>query len=527
MANSPVFKKCGCRGPVLDNQGRPVLEASGEPKLRRLGAACPRLRAGSGWNPKHGTWHFQIEVTMGPGQPRQHLYRGGIATRTDAEDTVDAIRALVAIADEANDIPDAAAKLRLEIVERIRRSLKEKAPLPQLEEVRKAARLGQPVLHKLTVEQWLTQWVAAKGRITKNTATAYRGHIDKYLIPHLGPILLDRLQVAHVHAMIAAIADEAEAIPAHNAARREAEAAMKAAHRRGDRQTAAMLKVRLAGMPPYRKAANAATRQRIRATLRSALSAACAQQLITVNVAALAELESGKRPKALVWTPQRVDRWRTTGQVPSPVMVWTAQQTGAFLQRAADHPCSALFHLIVFTGMRRGEAVGLRWIDVDLAASTLCVAQQVVQINWQACVTAPKSDAGERDVALDERMVSVLKAHRREEAKARLAAGERWADSGLVFTGPDGGALHPGWVSNQFRLLVQEAGLPPVRLHDLRHGAATLALAAGVDVKVVQEMLGHSTSTITRDTYTSVFDELKHAAAGAIADAITSTMSIA
>ena len=141
--------------------------------------------------------------------------------------------------------------------------------------------------------------------------------------------------------------------------------------------------------------------------------------------------------------------------------------------------------------------------------------------------TPPKSEAGERDVALDDRSVAVLKAHRRTQAKAKLTTGEKWIDTGLVFTGADGDELHPGWVSAQFRLLVREAGLPPVRLHDLRHGAATLALAAGVDIKVVQEMLGHSSSTITRDTYTSVFDELKHAAAGAIANAITSTMTAA
>ena len=82
--------------------------------------------------------------------------------------------------------------------------------------------------------------------------------------------------------------------------------------------------------------------------------------------------------------------------------------------------------------------------------------------------------------------------------------------------------MQPSWISDQFRLLIAEADLPPIRLHDLRHGAATLALAAGIDIKVVSEMLGHSTTTITRDTYTSVFDELKHAAANAIAQAINS-----
>ncbi len=89
-----------------------------------------------------------------------------------------------------------------------------------------------------------------------------------------------------------------------------------------------------------------------------------------------------------------------------------------------------------------------------------------------------------------------------------------------MFTTPDGAPLHPAWVSRQFELLVRAVGLPPIRLHDLRHGVATCALSAGVDIKVVQEMLGHSSSTITRDTYTSVVSQTRHAAAEAIAQVI-------
>ncbi|MFI6344170.1 tyrosine-type recombinase/integrase [Streptomyces sp. NPDC050560] len=101
--------------------------------------------------------------------------------------------------------------------------------------------------------------------------------------------------------------------------------------------------------------------------------------------------------------------------------------------------------------------------------------------------------------------------------KQRIALGPTWANTGLVFTEDDGTPLHPAWVTTQFRQLVREAELPPIRLHDLRHGAATHALSAGVDVKVVQDMLGHSSSTLTRDTYTSVVDGVKHHAAGAVA----------
>src|SRR5439155_13775033 len=102
-------------------------------------------------------------------------------------------------------------------------------------------------------------------------------------------------------------------------------------------------------------------------------------------------------------------------------------------------------------------------------------------------------------------------------AHQRLAAGPAWPDTGLFFVRPDGRAWHPNSVSQRFRRLVKRAGLPPIRLHDLRHGAATLALAAGVDVKVVQEQLGHSSSTLTRDTYQSAVKRLHHDAADAVA----------
>jgi integrase len=109
-------------------------------------------------------------------------------------------------------------------------------------------------------------------------------------------------------------------------------------------------------------------------------------------VAGLAELPSGEAPKALVWTDARVARWRSTGERPSPVMVWTPEQTKVFLARASRHEMAAVFWLLAFTGLRRGEAVGLRWEDIDLAAGFLTVSRQVVQIGWATAVTAPKSE---------------------------------------------------------------------------------------------------------------------------------------
>ena len=129
----------------------------------------------------------------------------------------------------------------------------------------------------------------------------------------------------------------------------------------------------------------------------------------------------------------------------------------------------------------------------------------------------PEVRAGQRTIALSADTVALLRAWRTRQRRERMAWGEGWTDSGLVFTREDGSPIRPAYLSERFRLLVRQAGLPPVRLHDLRHGSATLSLAAGVDIKIVQEMLGHSTSAFTRDVYTSVVPEIAAAAAEAVA----------
>ena len=113
--------------------------------------------------------------------------------------------------------------------------------------------------------------------------------------------------------------------------------------------------------------------------------------------------------------------------------------------------------------------------------------------------------------------MSALRAYKARQDTERRAWGTAWVDAGLVFTREDGSALHPEFVTRHFERLAREAGLPPIRLHDLRHGAATLALAGGADLKTVSEMLGHSTITITADTYASVLPEVARSAAEAAA----------
>jgi integrase len=253
-----------------------------------------------------------------------------------------------------------------------------------------------------------------------------------------------------------------------------------------------------------------ATMHRIRATLRKALNDAIRKRLLEFNPAAHVELPSGARPKARVWTANAVQKWRETGQRPSPVMVWTPQQAGQFLDYAEDHDIVLypLFVLILHRGLRRGEAVGLPDHAVDLDNALVAISRQLTTVGYDPVVKDVKSDAGDRVVSPDSFTLAALRAYHARRSRWTLVCGGAWPDIGFFFVQPDGQPWHPETVTWRFERLVRDAGLPPVRLHDLRHCAATYLKAAGADLKDVQELLGHSSITITGDTYTTVIAEL-------------------
>ena len=257
---------------------------------------------------------------------------------------------------------------------------------------------------------------------------------------------------------------------------------------------------------------SAATLHRIHATLRAALTGAVRAGPISVNPGRYPELPRAARPRPQVWTPALTGRWQLEGWRPA-VGVWTAAQTAQFLAQVRGHRLYALFHLVALRGPRRGEAAGLRWSDLDLDAGTLTVAGQLQQIGGRLVAGPPKSDAGRRVIALDKTTITALREHRTRQQAERAAAGTRWVETGYVFTTVTGTPFRPDRMTRQFAKLVAASGLPPVTLHGLRHGAATIALAAGADLKVVQDQLGHSTITLTVDTYTSVLPETARTAA--------------
>ena len=176
--------------------------------------------------------------------------------------------------------------------------------------------------------------------------------------------------------------------------------------------------------------------------------------------------------------------------------------------------------LLAHDRMRRGEAVGLRWADVDLDGSRLRVLQTITPTGNVVRVGEPKTSRGRRSIALDAGTGTVLREHRRRMLEERLLVGADFDDDGLVFHQPDGNCLRPDAVSNAFLSRVGRYGLPRLTLHGLRHTWATLALECGTHPGVVQERLGQSTIAITLGIYSRVTPTRHDETAGLVASLV-------
>ncbi|MGH3164918.1 MAG: tyrosine-type recombinase/integrase [Trebonia sp.] len=336
-------------------------------------------------------------------------------------------------------------------------------------------RLSVPVLGDrrdgvYTVAEWLETWVETRARLRDTSRRAYRGHIRLHLRRLLDGVLLRELHIGHVQDAFRRLFSE--------------------------------------GM-------TAATARRLLSTLRSGLNAAVRERLIPDNPSRYLKLPKGRRPFAVVWTKRRVQEWRRTGERPV-VAVWTPAQLAEFLSSVAGHPLFPVYRLVAMRGLRRGEACGLRWDDLDLDEGIAYISRQLQQDAVGRLRACPlKTESSRRAVALDPETVIVLRAHRSRQERQFSQAGV--PPQGWVFTHEDGQPLSPDYLTRTFSDLVEEAGLPPVRLHDLRHGAATLMLLAGAELKTIADQLGHSSVVLTADTYLSVAVELGLKAAAAAA----------
>lgn len=310
---------------------------------------------------------------------------------------------------------------------------------------------------KLTVAAYLDRWLAdyVQPSLAPKTIVTYREVVRVHLVPALGSLDLVALRPTHIQSLYSRM--------------------LVSGRRDGRGGLSARSVVR------YHQILHAALRQAVR------------WQLLIRNPADAVEPPRAARREIRTVTPA---------------------QARAVVGAAAETSIGPFVRLALLTGMRRGELLGLRWADVDLEGGALHVQQTAQRILGQGIIfRQPKTRLSRRSIALSPDAVAVLRQHRRRQAEARLLAGSAYGDRDLVFATGLGTPVEPGNLRRAWVGIARAAGVPGLRIHDLRHAHATLMLSQGVHPKVVSERLGHASVNITLDTYSHVLPGLQEAAA--------------
>lgn len=199
---------------------------------------------------------------------------------------------------------------------------------------------------------------------------------------------------------------------------------------------------------------------------------------------------------------------------PSPAHGLSVEEARQLVSTIQGHRFEAIFMLALTTGMRRGELFGLRWSDIDMERSILYVRRTANRYGKGVGVVEndPKTKTSHRQVMLSEPALKALKRHKVQQEQEKQAMGNKWKNRNLVFCGKYGDFLIADTLRRNLNKVLQDAGLPHIRFHDLRHSAATVMLTMGVHPKIVQEMLGHSTIAMTIDTYSHLVPSMQQEA---------------
>jgi len=309
---------------------------------------------------------------------------------------------------------------------------------------------------RVTLGQWLESWLDSYVKIhcSLRTKESYESEIQRHILPNLGQIPLSQLQPQHIQGYYA--------------------------------------QALTVGRVNRRGGLSARTVEYHHRILSEALNHAVKMGFLVRNVA-----EAVEPPH-----PGHKD-----------MVTLAAKDIPRFLRSARETPYYTLYCVTLFTGMRLGELLGLRWSDVDLNLASLSVVQALYKRCGVCKMIEPKSAHSRRQIALSPSLVLLLHQYKAKQEVERILLGKPLNDSDLVFAHTDGSPLDPGTVTHTFTNVLCKAGLPHIRFHDLRHTHATLMLKAGVHPKVVQERLGHASISITLDTYSHVLPGLQEAAA--------------
>ncbi|MEV7830412.1 tyrosine-type recombinase/integrase [Streptomyces subrutilus] len=311
---------------------------------------------------------------------------------------------------------------------------------------------GVPVpTRSAKLSEWLPYWLdnIVKPHRKRTTFAKYETHVRLYLVPLLGSKRLESLGVADVRRSLAQL----------------------------------------------QKKTSAATAKESHRVLRTALTAACREELVSRNVATLVE-------------PPKVDS--------REMDPWSLQETLNFLAAARTDPLYPAFVIAIALGFRRGEIVGLRWENVDLDKREIRVRTQRQRVGGEAYEDDPKGRRRRQTLPLPGICVAPLRWQRMKQAAQHEKAGDSWQETGYVFTTRTGRPIEPRNVYRSFTRVAKDAGLRVIRLHDARHGTATLLTAAGVPPRVVMEILGHSQIAVTMNVYTHVVQDTQREAIGHI-----------
>lgn len=333
----------------------------------------------------------------------------------------------------------------------------------ELNRILTCERTGVVIDDRQTVADYLTDWLTTKALSLKPTTIAsYTDYISKDLVPALGGIRLEKLTHQHIAQFVRTQLD--------------------------------------AGRGPV-------TLRRCIATLSSALNDAVRQRRLDHNAAQYTIVPRPPEPQRVCWTPT---------------------EAVTFLQYCADidDPLTELFEVLIGTGMRKGEALALHWSDVHLDDRVLFVRHTLSNVNNTTSVfTTPKTKTSLDWIGLSSRVVDSLQRQAARQHVQRLAADTPRDHYGLVFCRNNGQPLRPEYVLHRFHKLTDEAGVPRIRVHDLRHLAATLMIASNAPLGIVSKTMRHSTLSATVNIYGHLARHTAHQAENAMAHTLNTTQA--
>lgn len=355
----------------------------------------------------------------------------------------------------------------------------------KLTKLKGASQNGIPVsVMKSTVAEYMAHWLeyVSKPKVRRVTWVNYESLVRNYIVPGLGRKKVARLTARDVRTFLVTVKATCQCCALRKDEKRPVHA----------RRCCALGECCQA-YPSDR------TVRFLLVLLRSALQHAVREDDLPRNVARNVELGTG--------TQREIE----------PLSVAEGRK---LLAAARGDRLWAVYELAVRLGLRRGEVLGLRWKDVDLIDGVIHVRQSLQRVGGELVVSATKTRRSTRRVALPAACVSALRARRAQQNADRLAAGERWEASELVFTTRNGTPIEPRNLNRAFEALSRRAGVRRVRFHDLRHTCASLLHEQGADARTIMEVLGHSSIRVTMDVYTFVRLDTQRAAFDRVGDAL-------